>query len=739
METDMRKSHFILPACALLLPAPLGAVEQMPRDSEAVLYWMSPQGDDAMFAEEPHAFRSRLVTVHRVDRRDMAERPTADEYAFPDGVQIVVPDGASELMRRSADDLADYLIVSMRVNASVRRATETAKPGLVAGVTVSLGALEKRGFVTTTAVDGVRIVASDERMAAQAFYRLEDRMNFRRGPFLKRGEERRFPIFENRVTFAGFGNDIFPDAHLNQIAHHGFTHIEIWMDDYDVISQGPRQDLNDLIARAAKFGLKTLFEPRNRAFVHPDDPKAEAAYRAAYGKLTRYYPQAASAFFCGEVCEFPSKDPRSNGRSHLDKSAKDPNDTRPNPGWFPCSDWADWVTKVMPIVHEGNPDFKFIFMTYNWGMRDERARADLIAALPKGVVLIPTFEMFEKHVKRNGLVSPVADYSLAFPGPGKYFATEAAQAKAAGLELWSNCNSAGLTWDFGNIPYQPAPWQWKKKWDALKAAHEKWNLTGLRENHEYGWYPSFIAELEKEYMAEGADDFETILRNIAARDFGLENVEKALAAWRRWSRAADDYVPTDENQYGPCRIGSAYPFNFFGPDLQEGWKPPKDFPLEKGARFNICFFDFAKPIPGLGIAAVTLSEAEEDKEVALFESQVADYREGARLMREIAATLPKGRRDEAVRQAALGDYLMHACQTTVNVKRGRRAFRRNDRAEVERLAKLEYANAEAALAAVDVDSRLGWLCSSGYTGGRAQIEWKLRKMRELYGDEVSGR
>jgi len=104
-------------------------------------------------------------------------------------------------------------------------------------------------------------------------------------------------------------------------------------------------------------------------------------------------------------------------------------------------------------------------------------------------------------------------------------------------------------------------------------------------------------------------------------------------------------------------------------------------------------------------------------------------------MREIAAALPEGRRDEALRQAALGDYLMHACQTTVNVKRGRRAFRKNDRAEVERLAKLEYANAEAALAAVDADSRLGWLCSSGYTGGRVQIEWKLRKMREIYGAE----
>ena len=49
------------------------------------------------------------------------------------------------------------------------------------------------------------------------------------------------------------------------------------------------------------------------------------------------------------------------------------------------------------------------------------------------------------------------------------------------------------------------------------------------------------------------------------------------------------------------------------------------------------------------------------------------------------------------------------------------------------LAKKEYENAKAALAVVDEDSRLGWLVSSGYTGGRPQIEWKLRLMERLYG------
>ena len=229
-------------------------------------------------------------------------------------------------------------------------------------------------------------------------------------------------------------------------------------------------------------------------------------------------------------------------------------------------------------------------------------------------------------------------------------------------------------------------------------------------------------------------DFEAHVRAIAVRDFGADNADKALEAWRWWSRAAADYVPTDENQYGPCRIGAAYPFNFFGEDLQKGWEPPSGFPITPGCRFTICHFDFAKPIGGLGTAALTLDESRELKEIELFESQVVDYGRGASLFRAIADSLPEGRRDEAVRQAALGEYLMCACRTVEHLKKGRIAWRKGDRAEVVRLARAEYANAEAALSAVDADSRLGFLVSSGYTGSRSQIEWKLRKMREIYGD-----
>ena len=64
---------------------------------------------------------------------------------------------------------------------------------------------------------------------------------------------------------------------------------------------------------------------------------------------------------------------------------------------------------------------------------------------------------------------------------------------------------------------------------------------------------------------------------------------------------------------------------------------------------------------------------------------------------------------------------------------------RHSDTQIEALAKAEYANAKSALEAVDADSRLGWLASSGYTGSRPQIEWKLRKMRELYGDALGAR
>jgi hypothetical protein len=173
------------------------------------------------------------------------------------------------------------------------------------------------------------------------------------------------------------------------------------------------------------------------------------------------------------------------------------------------------------------------------------------------------------------------------------------------------------------------------------------------------------------------------VRAIAVRDYGEENADAAVEAWRRWSRAAADYVPSDENQYGPCRIGPAYPFNFFGEDLQKGWKPPEGFPLEPGAKFTICHFDFTKPIWGLGCDAVGLEDEQAQKEIELFESQVSDYGKGAAIFREIAASLPEGRRDEAV----LHGYRRVVEEEVVEIPPLFQMFRRPARVESIRVGK----------------------------------------------------
>ena len=164
--------------------------------------------------EAPYAFRTRLTAVHTPDRRDYSLKAQADEYEFKNGVQIVVPDGAAPLVRRAAEDFREYLLISMNVNASVREMSAPAREGLSTALTVRLSGGGKRCYSFNIGENGIELCASDERMAAQALYHLEDRMNYRKGPYLKKGSYTRTPMFNHRFTFSGFGNDLFPDEHL---------------------------------------------------------------------------------------------------------------------------------------------------------------------------------------------------------------------------------------------------------------------------------------------------------------------------------------------------------------------------------------------------------------------------------------------------------------------------------------------------------------------------------------------
>ena len=680
----------------------------------------------AAMAERPYDFRKRLETVHERDRRDPDAKPAEGEFVIADGSVVAVPADADDVLVGAGKDFCDYLDVSMRVSARFAR-------GGSGTVAIALDcALPARSYRIEIG-KGVKVTAADSRAAAQALYHLEDLMNLRRAPFLRTGAENRRSVFSPRMTHSGWAVDAFPDPHLAQIAHAGMDAIVVFIKDVDQTKGAPYQDVNDLIRRAKRHGLDTYLYSYVVAFVHPDDPGAKEKFDSTYGRIAAAYPDAKGIVFVGESCQFPTKDERAQPRTWRNRI---PGDPRPTAGWWPCRDYPDWVRAVKRAIDANSKGMEIVFWSYNWGRQPLQPRMELIDALPKDVTLQATFEMFEPQVKRNGLKSPIADYSLSFEGPGRYFTSEAERAHKRGLRLYTMANAGGLTWDYGAIPYEPCPYQWHRRYVALRKAHDDWGLAGIMECHHFGWWPSFISELEKEAFTEGGMPFETHLRAIAARDFGESNAGRALEAWRLWSETARDYVATDDNQYGPFRMGPAYPYNFGGKRIKNS-----EFPCPKHASNGIGiaklnYLDVSAYRPESGELR-HIDRAALAKELELLDSMQSALGRGADIFDAIAASLPPARNVKARHMAGLGRFMQRTVLTAIHVKQGRAAHLDGDKATVLEWAKKEYANAKAALPLVEEDSRLGWEPSMEYAGGVEQIRWKLDRMVETYGEGVA--
>ena len=696
------------------------------------------QGVSHLGAERPYDFRKRLEVVHEPNRFDASAKPAADEFVVKDGFLIALPPDATELMRFAARDFEEYLDVSMGVSARIARVKGMA---LGAEGVMSAGrscdyaetdrvALKPREYCIAVNASGVMVQAADERAFAQALYYLEDAMNLRRAPFLKIGKVNRRQLFSPRMTHSGWGVDVFPDAHLKQIAHAGMDAILIFVKDIDKTKGAAYQDVNEVIRRAKKFGLDTYLYSYVVAFAHPADAGGKELLESSYGRVAGHYPDAKGIVFVGESCQFPTKDERAQPVTWRNKI---PGDNRPTAGWWPCRDYPEWLRAVKGAIDAKSPGMEIVFWTYNWGKQPKKPRMELIDSLPKDVTLMATFEMFEEQTKKNGLKGPSADYSLSFAGPGQYFASEAEEAHRMGLRLYTMSNTGGLTWDFGTIPYQPCPYQWENRYKGILKAQKDWGLSGLMECHHYGWWPGFISEVEKNALTEGGMPFEEHLRALAARDFGEENADAALAAWKDFSDVMRDYVASDENQYGPFRIGPAYPYNFGGTHIEV-----KDFPCPAYASFGvrICRLNY-NDFDAYNTSYERPLDVEKTlAELPLLEDMAAAYDKGAAAFERIAASLPAARAEKAARMANLARYMYRTTMTAINVKHGAVAHHRGDKAEVLKWAKAEYANALATIPVVEADSRLGWEPSMEYVGGPVQIRWKLGLMEKLYGSEV---
>ncbi|MBE6570198.1 MAG: hypothetical protein E7658_08295 [Ruminococcaceae bacterium] len=417
----------------------------------------------------------------------------------------------------------------------------------------------------------VLITGKTERGTAKGVYYLEDSMRLRGECGLIPEDKEHAPLFFPRMTHSGTELDTFSDNFLEAAAHAGMDAIIVYAGHPDSHLHGFKDpdplwpgacrgycDYSHLVWRAAGYGLDVYVYSHLLCDVHPDEPEAEAYYQASFGKLFASCPGIRGLILVGETFEFPSKDPHTSGiRCQL----QSPDDPRPSPGWYPCSDYPRLLTMVQNTIRPYNPDADIVFWSYNWGGADKEARLSLIENLPKGITMLVTFEMWQTFTDENGQTHAIDDYSIAFPGPADVFRDEAEKAKELGIRLYSMANTGGRTWDNGVCPYLPAPQQWQKRYEALCQAHGTYGLCGLMENHHYGWLPSFLSLFSKNAFTTNGMSNDEMLLQIARRDYG-EYGASAVRAWEAFSEGMSNVVASGFEQYGPYRCGPTYPLLF---------------------------------------------------------------------------------------------------------------------------------------------------------------------------------
>lgn len=696
--------------------------------------------------EKLYEFRRTLLQVHKPGRLQKAALKTFQGTRVTEQWCILCPKEAGCVLRHAAEDLREYFAGSMGITLPVVTESKPYRQAIRLSVDAALALRTFRILVR----DDIAVSGADERAVAQGCYALEDEMNLNELPGLSPGETTRTARFSPRMIHSGLGADMYPDEHLRAIAHAGMDAIIVSTG--SVISNPDDCNrVNDVVRRAASYGIDVYTFSSFKNQRHPSDPDARAHYDAMHGKLFELCAGLKGIIFVGESCEFPSHDLRTTGKDYRESM----DDDKPSPGWFPCDDYPEFISLLRDVVHAHKPEAEIIFWSYNWGYLEADLRRKLIEKLPTDVILMATFEMFEKFEIAPDITETTTDYTLWFTGPGEYFATEAEAAKKRGMKMYAMTNTGGDTWDIGVVPYLPTPHAWLRRFRAVVKAQADWRLDGLMESHTYGFWPSMMPELAKQAFFAPMPELEKFLARIVTRDFGMGNTDAVLQALRVFSEGISHCVSTNEEQYGPCRIGPSYPLFF-----------EKSEPLPIGPQSMRNPNHTCVPVYRYSQtqAAKLLWETEE------YTKMMNLFHEGCKILEPVVKTLKADKRANAEKLLGVARFIENTARTTVHVKRwhalkwqlgicedvypvwvgGRKGMADAPRitapkktgdenavlAELVSIAEAEIRNAKDTIALVEKDARLGYTQELDYCTSPEQLRWKIAVTRRAVREEV---
>ena len=675
--------------------------------------------------EQRFDFKKDLLQVHKPDRRDFGRKYRSDEFVIPNGMNILLPRDSDPVIMTAAKDFCDYLLTSMKLSSMLVFERITEAPCLEVSLNQDLGAASGyMGYRISVTDGGIRLEGYDSKGVAQGLYFLEDLMNLRMAPYLEKRVTARKAVFSPRIVQSPFGMYEYNDECLSIMAHLGYDAIGLWIKDLNTTASGYFIDMKLLCERAERYGISVYISLHKSHGVHPDAPEAEAYYDNMYGRIFRACPKLRGMCVVAESANLA-------GKGAVPVYTDNVPNVDPNGGYTHVAspDYAKLMAVIQRVVHRINPDVDIILDTYNWGRTPESVRAALIGQLPKGITVSSPWEMYQPY-RMGSCMNKVSDYSLRFAKPSDYFVGDARAAKDAGSRLYSTANAAGRTWDFGCAPYEPMPYQWIEKYEALLKAHGEWGLAGLTESIHYGFHPSFISELEKWAFFSPEEDLEEVLRKLLSRDFGEANLGVVDEAMKLWSESVKHCVTSNEDQYGPLRIGPSFPLwvNDDAPHYPSGGHMPfENDAMYKNFMYRAIYFPDSSGRQSLLGQRIHEEMGEISTVLSLLDR-------GVKLLETISAP-----NDRLLRLINLGKYLYRTCLTTLHVKQLYVAKQRLlladnelDAAsyvdEIQNILLAEKENVEATIPIVRVDSRLGWEPSMQYVGDEKCLRWKLRQL-----------
>ena len=686
--------------------------------------------------ENNYDFLMRMREIFKAERRDETFKPQNNEVEIDSSWDIVLYENASKMLFRAARDLQEYLQKSMNVALRI----QTLKSRQQCSRTIFLETRDSQtsGACNISVTDtSISLCGSDERGVLYGVVHLEDLMNLRQAPFFEKKNYRHEMLTRMRSTHSGSGLDDFPDWQLNAILHAGFNAIDIFVQDIDTTTRG-YCNINDVIERAAEFGLEVVLYSYLKCFKHPDDKDADEYFDSVYGKLARKYPKAKAIHLVGESLEFPSKDPAVTGKAQCEKNKDGFQEIRPATGYYPCSDYPAFITKIRETIDKVNPNMEIIFNTYNWGWAPLEVRRRFLENFPERVTLQVTYDIFKSN-RLGKLSCPIMDYSIFAQEPGYYFISEvetAAELEIKNIRVTSNL--AGASWDFGCVPYVPVPHRWIKRMLILKDYLKTCDVNSFYDSHHYGWWPNPCNDLAKGIFSNhSTDDLDVFLKKIAARDYGNKASAAIVETWRIWSEAMDYYVASNEDQYGPWRVGPAYPFIFQAIISRTMEDKEIKFPTLPHSYFGWRIIKtLYRPYENTSQSPGPLRYP---LEIEKLEKMLTAWNNGLDILKKTLPDMDVRKLQEGQRLFALGKFIRNAIKTTIGIKRwwllnmrlqvcSNKKDMLNILDKIEALAVKEKDNVTDTFECVNCDSRLGWEPRMEYVCDKWHLEWKLRQL-----------